>query len=84
MIPFIYDALPARIVFGSGRVGQIPPGLQRLGCNRTIVVSTPEQAPDSGWSACRCTMSCATCSEAASDCRIPDTRRHPAARGCLQ
>ena len=43
MIPFIYDALPARIMFGSGTVGQIPAELQRLGCSRAIVVSTPEQ-----------------------------------------
>ncbi len=43
MTPFTYDALPARVVFGSGTLGQLPAELARLGCSRTLVLSTPEQ-----------------------------------------
>ena len=43
MTPFIYNALPTRVVFGTGTVGQVPAELGRLGCRRALVVSTPEQ-----------------------------------------
>ena len=43
MTPFIYNALPTRVVFGSGTVRQLPAELSRLGCRRAVIVSTPEQ-----------------------------------------
>jgi len=43
MTPFTYDALPARVVFGSGTLRQLPAELARLGCRRALVLSTPEQ-----------------------------------------
>lgn len=43
MTPFTYDALPARVVFGSGMLRQLPAELARLGCRRALVLSTPEQ-----------------------------------------
>ena len=44
MTPFIYDALPVRVVFGSGTLRQLPTELARLGCRRALVLSTPEQS----------------------------------------
>lgn len=41
MTPFTYDALPARVVFGSGTLAQLPAELARLGCRRALVLSTP-------------------------------------------
>ena len=43
MTPFIYNALPTRVVFGSGTVRQLAAELSRIGCCRSVVVSTPEQ-----------------------------------------
>jgi len=43
MTPFTYAALPAQVVFGSGTLRQLPAELTRLGCRRTLVLSTPEQ-----------------------------------------
>jgi len=43
MTPFTYDALPARVVFGSGTLRQLAAELTRLGCRRALVLSTPEQ-----------------------------------------
>jgi len=43
LIPFSYNALPTRVVFGTGTIKQVPAELARLGCNRALVVSTPEQ-----------------------------------------
>ncbi len=38
---FIYQALPARVVFGSGTVRQVREEAERLGGRRAIVLSTP-------------------------------------------
>ncbi len=43
MTPFTYDALPARVVFGSSTLQQLPAELARLGCRRALILSTPEQ-----------------------------------------
>ena len=43
MDAFTYTALPARVVFGTGTLGQIPDELRKLGCQRALVLSTPEQ-----------------------------------------
>lgn len=44
MNPFIYNALPTRVVFGRGTRAQTPFELERLGRGRAVVVATPEQA----------------------------------------
>ena len=41
---FIYNGLPARVVFGAGSRSQLPAELERLGAKRALVLSTPEQA----------------------------------------
>jgi len=43
MRPFVYNALPARIVFGSGTLQRLPEEVQRLGCQRALVLSTKFQ-----------------------------------------
>ncbi len=40
---FTYDQLPGRVVFGAGRVADLPAEVERLGCGRALVVCTPEQ-----------------------------------------
>jgi maleylacetate reductase len=40
---FHYDALPGRIVFGAGTLNALPEEIDRLGCGRALVVTTPEQ-----------------------------------------
>ena len=40
---FTYTALPARVVFGSGTLARTPEQLRGLGCERALVLSTPEQ-----------------------------------------
>ncbi|KAF8508256.1 Dehydroquinate synthase-like protein [Hysterangium stoloniferum] len=44
MKPFIYNANPARVIFGSGTILQISEEVKRLGIKRPLVLSTPEQA----------------------------------------
>src|SRR4051794_40568390 len=41
MQSFVYEALPARVVFGSGTVGQLRAEAERLGVHRVLVLSTP-------------------------------------------
>ena len=43
MSPFIYNGLPARVVFGTGTVQRLPEELDRLKAARTLVLSTPQQ-----------------------------------------
>ncbi|KAG5636904.1 hypothetical protein H0H81_006439 [Sphagnurus paluster] len=43
MQPFVYNALPARVIFGTGTQAQVAQELQRLGCSRAIVLTTPGQ-----------------------------------------
>jgi maleylacetate reductase len=40
---FIYNGLPARVVFGAGALVNLPEELDRLGAKRALVLSTPEQ-----------------------------------------
>jgi alcohol dehydrogenase class IV len=40
---FVYNGLPARVVFGVGALAQLPAELDRLGGKRALVLSTPEQ-----------------------------------------
>jgi len=41
MQSFIYEALPSRVVFGSGTISQLRPEVERLGLHRVLVLSTP-------------------------------------------
>jgi maleylacetate reductase len=40
---FVYNGLPARVVFGAGALAKLPEELDRLGAKRALVLSTPEQ-----------------------------------------
>ena len=46
MEPFVYTALPARVVFGAGTLARVAEEVQRLGCGRALVLSTPPQERD--------------------------------------
>lgn len=41
---FTYDAAPMRVVFGDGRLAELPAEVERLGFGRVLVLTTPEQA----------------------------------------
>jgi maleylacetate reductase len=41
--PFVYTALPAKVVFGFGTLACVPEEVRALGCKRSLVLSTPEQ-----------------------------------------
>jgi maleylacetate reductase len=41
MEPFIFEALPRRVLFGSGTVAQVKSEVERLGARRALVLSTP-------------------------------------------
>ncbi|HZO03397.1 MAG TPA: maleylacetate reductase [Burkholderiales bacterium] len=43
MKSFVYNGLPARVVFGAGALCKLPDELARLGAKRALVLSTPEQ-----------------------------------------
>ena len=40
---FVYNANPARVLFGSGTLGRLPKEVGRLGLRRALVLSTPQQ-----------------------------------------
>lgn len=44
MQPFIYNGLPARVIFGAGTRARVGEEVGRLACSRALVLSTPEQA----------------------------------------
>lgn len=41
---FIYEALPTRVVFGDGKLADLPDEISKLGASRALVLSTPAQA----------------------------------------
>jgi alcohol dehydrogenase class IV len=41
--PFVYNGLPARVIFGAGSIAQLPAEIDRLGSKRALLLSTPEQ-----------------------------------------
>ncbi|UFN48469.1 maleylacetate reductase [Roseomonas sp. OT10] len=43
MQPFVYDALPTRVVFGSGTLGRVAEEVRMLGCRRVMVLTGMEQ-----------------------------------------
>lgn len=44
MGPFVYNALPSRVIFGSGTIMQVADEVRALGCSRALVLSTAPQA----------------------------------------
>ncbi|KAF9024754.1 iron-containing alcohol dehydrogenase [Hymenopellis radicata] len=44
MKDFVYNALPARVIFGSGTLTRVPDELDRLGCSKALILSTQGQA----------------------------------------
>src|SRR6516164_6949660 len=44
MKSFIFEASPARVVFGLNAVDHLPRELEQLGARRALVLSTPQQA----------------------------------------
>jgi maleylacetate reductase len=40
---FVYQALPSRVIFGAGALSQLPAEIERLGAQRALILSTPEQ-----------------------------------------
>jgi maleylacetate reductase len=46
MYPFVYNALPGRVVFGAGALAQLPQELERLGAKRALLLSTQGRAED--------------------------------------
>lgn len=43
MRSFVYNAQPARVVFGAGALARLGPEIDALGARRALVLSTPEQ-----------------------------------------
>lgn len=43
MQPFVYNALPARVLFGYGTLKQLRSEIERLGCKRALILTTPFQ-----------------------------------------
>jgi maleylacetate reductase len=46
MTPFVYTSLPARVIFGSGTLSTLSAEIQRLGCARAVLLSTPGRAAE--------------------------------------
>lgn len=46
MLPFVYNALPSRVVFGFGTLAQVSDEIRALGCSRALVLTTPFQRAD--------------------------------------
>jgi alcohol dehydrogenase class IV len=46
MQPFIYEALPSRVIFGTGTLARLGDEVDRLGLRRVLVLSTPPQQSD--------------------------------------
>ncbi|KAJ7714004.1 iron-containing alcohol dehydrogenase [Mycena metata] len=44
MQPFVYNALPARVIFGSGTLSQVGREIQTLGCRKALVLTGPSQS----------------------------------------
>jgi maleylacetate reductase len=43
MDPFVYNGLPARVIFGAGSLAQLGREIELLGATRALVLSTPQQ-----------------------------------------
>jgi maleylacetate reductase len=43
MKPFIYNALPGKVLFGFGTIGRVKEEVELLGCRHALVLCTPQQ-----------------------------------------
>ncbi|TIV31386.1 MAG: maleylacetate reductase, partial [Mesorhizobium sp.] len=46
MKSFVYNAQPARVIFGSGTIAKLPEEIDRLGLKRVLVLATPPREAD--------------------------------------
>jgi len=46
MRPFVYNALPARVIFGNGTLSQLPDEVKKLGCSKALILTTPQQTKE--------------------------------------
>ncbi len=44
MLPFVYSALPTRVIFGRGKISEVATEALRLGMKRPLVITTKHQA----------------------------------------
>ncbi|KAJ6457450.1 iron-containing alcohol dehydrogenase [Mycena vitilis] len=44
MQPFMYNALPARVIFGHGTLAQVGQEIRSLGCSKALVLTTPHRS----------------------------------------
>ncbi|MDZ7854544.1 MAG: maleylacetate reductase [Halomonas sp.] len=42
-MPFIYNGLPSRVIFGQGTLNRLADEVRELGCHRAVVLATPQQ-----------------------------------------
>ena len=43
MQPFVYTALPAKVIFGFGTLARVADEIRELGCRQALILSTPHQ-----------------------------------------
>jgi alcohol dehydrogenase class IV len=43
MHPFVYNSLPARVIFGRGTLSQVGHEIRTLGCGKALVLTTPSR-----------------------------------------
>ncbi|KAJ7921196.1 iron-containing alcohol dehydrogenase [Mycena leptocephala] len=43
MHPFVYNSLPARVIFGRGTLSQVGHEIRTLGCSKALVLTTPSR-----------------------------------------
>ena len=43
LLPFVYEGLPSRVIFGAGSLQKLPEEISKLGAARALVLCTPEQ-----------------------------------------
>jgi maleylacetate reductase len=48
MRPFVYTALPAKVIFGFGTLARVASEVRELGCRRALILSTPHQQAEAG------------------------------------
>ncbi|KAG6866316.1 hypothetical protein C0991_005783 [Blastosporella zonata] len=41
--PFVYNALPSRVIFGTGTIAHVAREVENLECSRVLVLTTPQQ-----------------------------------------
>ena len=44
MQPFTYNALPSRVIFGTGTLSQVQQEMKTLGCSKALILTGPSQA----------------------------------------